>query len=316
MDKNTMYGMLLMGAVLLGFMWLNQPEPQPGPAPDMEVTQEQAQAAADNLLASPSDSLTRGQLVMLADAVARYGVQDSTGTGRIDRDGIVLTGNGTEVTGHVRVDSVDVPVGMLANPAMALTSSGISSRAYSDAVARVKTLLRDLTQYQGFARYLQGKNDTVRLANDLISLDISTKGAMIATAELSKYDSFRGGNVKVISGNDDAYSFILSSADREFDTRDFYFRPTEVTDSSVLMSLDLGNVRQPTDSELLCQKTRNPTIYPSFLKSNVEFHNFNPAYIRLQHDAPEESRRTHTWMGHKATEFIPTAVASPPPTSG
>ncbi|MYM12278.1 membrane protein insertase YidC [Muribaculum intestinale] len=240
MDKNTMYGMLLMGAVLLGFMWLNQPEPQPGPAPDMEVTQEQAQAAADNLLASPSDSLTRGQLVMLADAVARYGVQDSTGTGRIDRDGIVLTGNGTEVTGHVRVDSVDVPVGMLANPAMALTSSGISSRAYSDAVARVKTLLRDLTQYQGFARYLQGTNDTVRLANDLISLDISTKGAMIATAELSKYDSFRGGNVKVISGNDDAYSFILSSADREFDTRDFYFRPTEVTDSSVLMSLDLG----------------------------------------------------------------------------
>lgn len=240
MDKNTMYGMLLMGAVLLGFMWLNQPEPQPGPAPDMEVTQEQAQAAADNLLASPSDSLTRGQLVMLADAVARYGVQDSTGTGRIDRDGIVLTGNGTEVTGHVRVDSVDVPVGMLANPAMALTSSGISSKAYSDAVARVKTLLRDLTQYQGFARYLQGTNDTVRLANDLISLDISTKGAMIATAELSKYDSFRGGNVKVISGNDDAYSFILSSADREFDTRDFYFRPTEVTDSSVLMSLDLG----------------------------------------------------------------------------
>ncbi len=56
------------------------------------------EAAADNLLASPSDSLTRGQLVMLADAVARYGVQDSTGTGRIDRDGIVLTGNGTEVT--------------------------------------------------------------------------------------------------------------------------------------------------------------------------------------------------------------------------
>ena len=89
MDKNTMYGMLLMGAVLLGFMWLNQPEPQPGPAPDMEVTQEQAQAAADNLLASPSDSLTRGQLVMLADAVARYGVQDSTGTGRIDRKSVV-----------------------------------------------------------------------------------------------------------------------------------------------------------------------------------------------------------------------------------
>lgn len=25
MDKNTIWGMLLMGAVILGFMWLNQP---------------------------------------------------------------------------------------------------------------------------------------------------------------------------------------------------------------------------------------------------------------------------------------------------
>ena len=244
MDKNTMYGMLLMGAVLLGFIWLNQPEPQPGAAPDVEVTQEQAEAAADNLLATASDSLTRGQLVMLADAVARYGAPDSTGTGHIDRDGIVLAGNGTEVTGHVRVDSTDVPVGLLADPAAAMLSSAVSAKAYTDAVARVKALLRDLTQYQGFARYLQGTNDTIRLRNNVISLDVSTKGAMITMAELARYDSFRGGKVKVISGDDDAYSFILNSADREFDTRDFYFRPTEVTDSSVLMSLDLGKGTQ------------------------------------------------------------------------
>ena len=235
-----MYGMLLMGAVLLGFIWLNQPQPQSGPAPAEEVTQDQAAAAADNLLATPSDSLTQGQLLMLADAVGRYGTPDSTGRGNVNRDGIVLSGNGSEVTGYVKVDSVEVPVGMLADPAAAMSAHGVSAKAYIAAVDRVKSLLRDLTQYQGFARYLQGTNDTVTLHNNVISLDIASKGAMIATAELADYDSFRGGKVKVVSGNDDAYSFILNSADREFDTRDFYFHPTEVSDSSVLMTLDLG----------------------------------------------------------------------------
>ena len=235
-----MYGMLLMGAVLLGFIWLNQPQPQSGPAPAEEVTQDQAAAAADNLLATPSDSLTQGQLLMLADAVGRYGTPDSTGRGNVNRDGIVLSGNGSEVTGYVKVDSVEMPVGMLADPAAAMSAHGVSAKAYIAAVDRVKSLLRDLTQYQGFARYLQGTNDTVTLHNNVISLDIASKGAMIATAELADYDSFRGGKVKVVSGNDDAYSFILNSADREFDTRDFYFHPTEVSDSSVLMTLDLG----------------------------------------------------------------------------
>ena len=235
-----MYGMLLMGAVLLGFIWLNQPQPQSGPAPAEEVTQDQAAAAADNLLATPSDSLTQGQLLMLADAVGRYGTPDSTGRGNVNRDGIVLSGNGSEVTGYVKVDSVEVPVGMLADPAAAMSAHGVSAKAYIAAVDRVKSLLRDLTQYQGFARYLQGTNNTVTLHNNVISLDIASKGAMIATAELAEYDSFRGGKVKVVSGNDDAYSFILNSADREFDTRDFYFHPTEVSDSSVLMTLDLG----------------------------------------------------------------------------
>ena len=45
MDKNTMYGLLLMGAVILGFMWLNQPDPKPDSiAPAEQITAEQAEA--------------------------------------------------------------------------------------------------------------------------------------------------------------------------------------------------------------------------------------------------------------------------------
>lgn len=39
MDKNTMLGLLLMGAIILGFMWLNQPDPRPdSKMPVEEVT--------------------------------------------------------------------------------------------------------------------------------------------------------------------------------------------------------------------------------------------------------------------------------------
>ena len=239
MDKNTLYGLLLMGAVLLGFMWLNQPDPKAGPAPTEEMTSGEAAAVADNSLDTPADSLTSVQMAMLAEAVSRYGVTDSTSTsGRVDRDGIVLASNGTTVTGYVTADSARIPVEMLAQPAAAIARYG--SRNYSAAVASAKEMLRDLTQYQGFARYLQGTDSSVKLSNKLITLDIASKGAMITTAELAKYDSFRGGKVNVVQGKDDAYSFLLTSTDREFDTRDFYFTPTEVSDSSVLMNLDLG----------------------------------------------------------------------------
>ena len=40
-----MYGLLLMGAVILGFMWLNQPDPKPDSiAPAEQITAEQAEA--------------------------------------------------------------------------------------------------------------------------------------------------------------------------------------------------------------------------------------------------------------------------------
>ena len=68
----------------------------------------------------------------------------------------------------------------------------------------------NLSQYHGFARYLHGENKTLKLENDVISLDLSSKGGIISRAELKKYDSYRGGKVVVINGDDDIYSFVLT----------------------------------------------------------------------------------------------------------
>lgn len=235
-----MLGLLLMGAVILGFMWLNKPEVDPNsPMPQEQLTSQQEKAIADNELASPSDSLTVAEYNMLAGAIKQYGVADSTGRSSFATADMHLSSDGRNIQGYVKVDSVDVNINYLVWPE--LSSTTLPSQLIMDrAVAAVKSKLRDLSQYRGFARYLHGDDTSVKLENDLVSLDLSSKGGMISRAELKKYDSFRGGKVVVCNPDNDNYSFILNSSDREFDTRDFYFTPVQENDSTVLMNLELG----------------------------------------------------------------------------
>lgn len=240
MDKNTMLGLLLMGAVILGFMWLNKPEVDPNsPMPQEQLTTEQEKAVTDNELASPADSLTVAEYNMLAGAIKQFGVADSTGRATFTAPDMQLSSDGRNIQGYVRVDSTDININYLVTPELS-SIQPLSPQVMDRAAAAVKARLRDLSQYRGFARYLQGTDTSVKLENDLIAVDLSTKGGMIARAELKKYDSYRGGNVVVCNKDNDNYSFILNSTDREFDTRDFYFTPVQESDSTVLMSLDLG----------------------------------------------------------------------------
>lgn len=235
-----MLGLLLMGAVILGFMWLNKPEVDPNsPMPQEQLTTEQEKAVTDNELASPADSLTVAEYNMLAGAIKQFGVADSTGRATFSAPDMQLSSDGRNIQGYVKVDSTDININYLVTPELS-SIQPLSPQVMGRAAAAVKARLRDLSQYRGFARYLQGTDTSVKLENDLIAVDLSTKGGMIARAELKKYDSYRGGNVVVCNKDNDNYSFILNSTDREFDTRDFYFTPVQESDSTVLMSLDLG----------------------------------------------------------------------------
>lgn len=235
-----MLGLLLMGAVILGFMWLNKPEVDPNsPMPQEQLTTEQEKAVTDNELASPADSLTVAEYNMLAGAIKQFGVADSTGRATFTAPDMQLSSDGRNIQGYVKVDSTDININYLITPELS-SIQPLSPQVMGRAAAAVKARLRDLSLYRGFARYLQGTDTSVKLENDLIEVDLSTKGGMIARAELKKYDSYRGGNVVVCNKDNDNYSFILNSTDREFDTRDFYFTPVQESDSTVLMSLDLG----------------------------------------------------------------------------
>ena len=238
MDKNTMLGLLLMGAVILGFMWLNQPEPNPeSKMPKEDLTEQQADGLEAEALAMSSDTLSQAEMTMLAAAVKEYGNADADGKVNLKNSVVNFVSDGSSVSGTVNVDTVSVAIQDLLHPGM----SSLPATVINKAVADVKGTLRDLSQYRGFAKYLSGEDKTVKLENELISLDLSTKGAMISRAELKKYKSYKGGNVIVFENDDDAYSFILTSVDREFNTRDFYFNPVQESDTTVLMTMNLGS---------------------------------------------------------------------------
>lgn len=244
MDRKTLLGFLLMGGVMMLFMYLNQPS-----AEELErmrkERQEQlaAQDEARRVQASDLiiDTLSPTEVAMIAPAVRQYGVVGaSDGTYRLETKKVALESDGTTVSGTVNAMDTTVDVkDILANKL-----SGYVPRVASEAVKNLRSTLSDISRYKEFARYLSGDSSTISLENDVLSLNFSNKGGRIVRAELKDYDCYRNNDttkVVLFEGETNTYSFVLSSANQRFETSDFYFEPVQESDSTVMMKLDLGN---------------------------------------------------------------------------
>ena len=231
-----------MAAIVFGFMWLNQPsqeeiESRRAEAERIAAEAEKTSATADVLRL---DSVSASEIETIRATVSQYGRLDtaahvySLSTAGVD---ITLASETGRLGGFVSTRNGAVPVADI------VTSSyeGVSQAAAAEAVANLRKALADVARYKGFARYLSGDSTTVRLANSDLTLEISNKGGVISRATLNKYQRYDSAQVELISPATDAMSFTLTSATQRFDTRSFFFTPTEVSDSSVTMALDLGD---------------------------------------------------------------------------
>ena len=241
MDKNTLTGLLLMGLVIFGFMWLNKPsaeelERQRAERERMEA--EAAERAADNG-ALVFDSITPAEVATIAATVRELGTTDTLShISRLRIDHLDLTVDGAgAVSGTVEADGQAVAVA----PLLANSTDGLSTLLAAKAVKAMRQGLATAARYRGLARHLTGDSTTVTLANKLLTLDISNKGGVIARAALNDYRSYDSTQVTLLDPATDSYSFSMLMATQHFDSREFYFTPSEVTDSSVTMSLDLGD---------------------------------------------------------------------------
>ena len=79
-------------------------------------------------------------------------------------------------------------------------------------------------KFGAFASSVTGTEQIIKLENDLISLDVTTKGAMIQKALLKNYDTYEDKPVVLFEKDEDNYSFnFVSSNQRIINSSEMYF---------------------------------------------------------------------------------------------
>lgn len=240
MNKNTVTGLLLMGAIIMLFMYINQPSAEQRAAMEEKLRQEQA--AAEKQAIEPQvltvDTVSPAERSAIADVVRQYGTATADGGYTYPAGAVTITVDAAgRIGGTVSQGSVTVPVADIVN---ATYPESVTVEQRAAAVAALRKVVANAQREQAFARHRYGTDSVVTLTNDTLTLEISSKGAMVNTARLTKYQRYDSTAVCPIAPGDNSYGFVLTSATQTFDTRDYYFTPVMEGDSAVLMKLDLG----------------------------------------------------------------------------
>ncbi len=233
--------MLLMGAVIILFMYINQPSAEERAAMQQKLIEQQEAEAmkADEPQVLTMDSVSPMEKRAIVESVRRYGIAEgSTYTYPAGNVNITVSAD-SAIAGSIKLPgNVTVAVSDVIN---ATYPSSLTDMQRRDAVSALKSVISNMEREQAFARHRYGTEQTVTLKNDTLQLEISSKGALVSRAKLLRYQKYDSTAVCPIAPGDNTYGFVLTSATQSFDTRDYYFEPIIEGDSAVLMKLDLGN---------------------------------------------------------------------------
>ena len=232
MDKNTLIGLLLMGVVIFGFMWLNQPSEA-----ELAERQRQMDSIAAAQQAEQQRDITAGVVDTLStDELAHLqGILENMpdGNAAINNEGVLLSlkdgkVNGTVTVGDTTVQWDEVVAHESQNPAV-----------HNLAIQAVQRALDVYAKNGSFAASLTGEEQMVTLENDSLKIELSSKGGIISRAVLKGYKTYKSPQLVLFDKGDNDYSFTLSNNTQRFETKNFYFEPKKLNDSTVLMNLTL-----------------------------------------------------------------------------
>jgi YidC/Oxa1 family membrane protein insertase len=233
-----------MAAVIFGFMYINQPSEEELAARRAALQEQQDSIATAKVKEAVSviDTLTSREIAQIAPLVKQLGSAEN-GVYSLQNNQLSLTVDSNKVTGTVKVGKEDVDVNALLSDDM----TSLTPELRSSAVKALRKSINDLGKYKSFAKYLGGKNDTITLENDVMKVTFATRGGVISKVVLKDYKTETttpASDVCIFNGNTNDYSFAFTTADRRFDTKEFNFIATAENDSTVFMSLNLGENAQ------------------------------------------------------------------------
>ncbi len=234
MNKNTLTGLLLMGMVMMLFMYLNKPT-QDGIAQNQEQIEQQVAESTEQVV----DTLTIKEQSNLLAAIKGNGSFDQASNSHVLKNkNVTLTLSADSTIGG----TVMVNDQLIAVSDILTNVQSLDKNIAAEAIKLVRNTINNTNKYKGFAQHLEGEETIVTLSNDVLKVDISSKGGMMTEAQLldPKYTKYDGGQVSPIATGNDSYGFILLSNNQVYDTRDFYFTPELAADSSSVLMTVMG----------------------------------------------------------------------------
>ena len=93
-----------------------------------------------------------------------------------------------------------------------------------------------------FYASLNGKNEPVVLKNDKVELTFNTKGGTLAKAVIKGFENMEDGmDVTLFDEKTQQLNFMLAGKSENIITKDLFFTPSNVTDSTLTMTAQAGN---------------------------------------------------------------------------
>lgn len=231
-----------MAAVFFGFMWLT-PRNEAVTEPEREqesATAAQAVAAVDSLSATEKEWLVKN-IIEHGETVV---LPDSTHASRLSDGVIDLVAVGDSVRGTVTVDGQTLSWADICRADL----KKMTVKQQQKAVETVRKASLSMGRYGKFSRFLSGSDTQTVLENDVLKLNLSSKSGSITRAELKKYDTeytpdeskTRKEKVVIFEGATNSFDFQLPLP-QGVSTSELYFTSSMPNDSTVLMTLPLGD---------------------------------------------------------------------------
>ena len=240
MDRNTVIGLLLMAAVFFGFMWF-------APKDKIEVPEEETEVAQPVVPTAAIDSLSPSEIKWLVRNITDHGnavaSTDSTTLINYSNGVVSLTTDGKEITGTVMVDGVALDWQEVEKADL----SKMTATQQRKAIELVRTASTEIGRYGKFAPFLAGNDTIIKMENDVLALELSSKSGTVTRAELKKYDTEytpdetkkRKEKVVIFENGTNSLQFQIPLS-QEIATGDLYFEPRIINDSTVLMALPVA----------------------------------------------------------------------------
>ena len=229
--------MLLMGVVIFGFMWLNQPSEAEMAERQRQIDSIAAVQRANDRAAAVTgnvDTLSNDDLSLLTGVLQNLPADHAT----INNEGVILSLKDGKIDGTITVADTTVTWDEV------IASTSKNPAAHNLAVQAVQRALDVYAKNGSFAASLTGTEELVTLENDSLKVELSTKGGIIARATLKGYKTYKSPQLVLFDKGDNDYSFTLSNNTQRFETKNFYFTPQKFNDSTVVMNLQLDGGAQ------------------------------------------------------------------------